>query len=254
MRAALAETAVIKLNGGLGTSMGMDRPKSAAAGQGRADASSTSSPARCSRCASARTTPALPLVLHEQLPHRGDTLAALARVRRPRGRRPAAGLPAEHGAQAARRRPDPGRVARRPRARVVPAGPRRPLHRAARRRAARRAARRGLPLRVRLQRRQPRRVARRADRRPGSRASGVPFAIEVCRRTAADRKGGHLARPQVGRPARAARDRADAGRRTGRLPGHRRGTGTSTPTTCGSTCDAAAPSAGPSATASSACR
>ena len=44
------------------------------------------------------------------------------------------------------------------------------------------------------------------------RANEIPFLMEVTERTEADRKGGHLARRSDGRPARAARDGADAGR------------------------------------------
>ena len=81
--------------------------------------------------------------LHEQLPH-------LATTRWPRwpattdlaGRRAAAGVPAEQGAQAAGQGPRAGDVAQGPRPRVVPARPRRPLHRAARHRPARPADRR----------------------------------------------------------------------------------------------------------------
>ena len=40
--------------------------------------------------------------------------------------------------------------------------------------------------------------------------SGAPFAIEAVRRTPSDRKGGHFARRTLRRPDRAARDRADA--------------------------------------------
>ena len=51
----------------------------------------------------------------------------------------------------------------------------------------------------------------------------IPFLMEVADRTAADRKGGHLAQRAGGggRP-RAARDRADAGRGRRGLPGHER--------------------------------
>ena len=48
-------------------------------------------------------------------------------------------------------------------------------------------------LRLLVQRRQPLRDRRCHASRAGSRRSGAPFASEVCRRTAADRKGGHLA-------------------------------------------------------------
>ena len=49
----------------------------------------------------------------------------------------------------------------------------------------------------------------------------IPFLMEVADRTAADRKGGHLARRADRRRARAARGRADPGERPRRLPGHR---------------------------------
>ena len=81
---------------------------------------------------------------------------------------------------------------------------------------------------------------------------GHPFVMEVADRTEADRKGGHLARTARGRP-RAARGRPDAGRGPRRLPGHLAATASSTRTRCGSTfrpsrrCSTSAP-------ASSACR
>ena len=70
-----------------------------------------------------------------------DTMAALARYDDLAGRRAAAGVPAEQGAQAAAPRTSRrSAVPQGPRPRVVPARPRRPLHRAARHRPARAAA------------------------------------------------------------------------------------------------------------------
>ena len=71
----------------------------------------------------------LPLIFMNSFRTHDDTLAALGRYDDLAGRRSRPGLRAEPGAQAAGRRPDPGGVAGRPEPGVVPAGPRRPLHR-----------------------------------------------------------------------------------------------------------------------------
>ena len=131
MAAALRQVAMVKLNGGLGTSMGIDRAEVRARGQRRAVLPRHHRPAgpRAARGATAST---LPLVLMNCFRTRDESLRRCAGIRRPRGRRAAAGLPAERRAQAARRRPHPGRLARRPRPGVVPARPRRRLRRPAR--------------------------------------------------------------------------------------------------------------------------
>ena len=83
-------------------------------------------------------------------------------------------------------------------------------------------------------------------------ASGAPYAAEVCRRTAADRKGGHLAVRKADRrlilrdTAQTASDEMDYFTDEFRHP-------TSTPTTCGST-SRCWPGRSPSGTRCSACR
>jgi len=86
-QAALARTAIIKLNGGLGTSMGMDRAKSlltvrddAPGGDGDAGTALTFLDVivRQVRAARAATGARLPLVLMNSFRTRDDTLAALA--------------------------------------------------------------------------------------------------------------------------------------------------------------------------------
>ena len=72
----------------------------------------------------------LPVVFMNSFRTSDDTLAALAAYPDLAIDGLALGLPAEPGAQAAGRRPDPGRVAGRPDAGVVPARARRHLHRA----------------------------------------------------------------------------------------------------------------------------
>ena len=94
--------------------------------------------------------------VHEQLPHPGRHAGRAGPVRRPGRRRSRPRLPAEPGAQAPRRRPDPGGVAGRPEPGVVPARPRRPLHLAGHLRRAGSAARARLPVRLGVQLRQPR--------------------------------------------------------------------------------------------------
>ena len=189
---------------------------------------------RCARGYGVR----LPLVLMNSLRARATT-----RWRRSRGyaelrvRRPARLRP-EQGAEAPRRRPARRSTwPRRPGARVVPARPRRPLHRRSSTSGMLDAAARAR-LRATRSCRTPTTSARCSTRAssPGCAREEIPFLMEVADRTEADRKGGHLARAPVRRPARAARDRADARRGPRRVPGHRRATATSTRTTCGSTC------------------
>ena len=189
---AIRTTAVIKLNGGLGTSMGMDRAKSLLCV--RRGLSFLDIIARQVLHLRKTYDAPLPLIFMNSFRTSADTMAALARYDDLAGRGPAAGVPAEQGAQAAGRRPQPGVVPQGPRPRVVPARPRRPLHRAARHRPARPAHRAaatsgsssptpttsapcptpGSPAGS------PRRVRRSRSRRSAVRAS--------------DRKGGHFAR------------------------------------------------------------
>ena len=182
----------IKLNGGLGTSMGLDRGQDAARGPRRADLPRRHRRSGAGPARAARRTPAA--AVHEQLPHPRRHARGAGDVRRTCRD---ADLPLDFlqnkEPKLLRRRPDPGQLAGRPGARVVPAGPRRPLHRAARHRAPRRDARRRLHPGVRVQLRQPRRRARPAGRRL-VRRERAPFAIEAVRRTPSDRKGGHFAR------------------------------------------------------------
>ena len=97
--AALRTTAVIKLNGGLGTSMGMDRAKSLLCV--RKGWSFLDVIAR--QVLHLRRDPRRPAAadLHEQLPHVRRHHGRARPLRRPPGRRPAAGVPAEPRAQAA---------------------------------------------------------------------------------------------------------------------------------------------------------
>ena len=76
---------------------------------------------------------------------------------------------------------------------MVPARPRRPLHLADGLWGAGPPARPGLPVRLGVQLRQPRRGPGGHGSPGWFAASGAPYAAEICRRTAADRKGGHLA-------------------------------------------------------------
>ena len=162
---ALDRTVVIKLNGGLGTSMGMEKAKSLL----EVKEGHTFLDIIVRQILELRSQHGarLPLVLMDSLLHqRGHA----GRAREPPGHRlrPARGLPPEQGAEDPRRRPDAGRVAARPGARVVPARARRHLHRADDVGHARGDARRRLRVRVPLQLRQPRRGARPARSWPGS--------------------------------------------------------------------------------------
>ena len=159
---ALDRTVVIKLNGGLGTSMGMEKAKSlleVKEGHTFLDIIVQADPRAALQARRAPAARADGLLRHQRRHARRARAAPGDRLR------PARGLPPEQGAEDPRRRPAPGRVAARPRARVVPAGARRHLHGAADLRHARADARRGLRVRVPLQLRQPRRGARPADPR-----------------------------------------------------------------------------------------
>ncbi len=102
--------------------------------------------------------------LHEQLPHLQRHHGRARPLRRPAGRRPAPGVPAEPRAEAPLHRPVAGQLPQEARPRVVPARPRRPLHRAAGHRAAPEPHRPGLRAGLRVQLRQPRRGPSRHDR------------------------------------------------------------------------------------------
>ena len=165
-REALDKAVVIKLNGGLGTSMGMEKAKSLLeVKEGRSFLDIIAGQVLELR---EQHGARLPLVLMNSFYTREDTLAALERHPELESDVPADFV---QNKEPKLRVDDltPGRVARRPRARVVPAGPRRRLHGAADLGHARHAAREGLRVRVPLQLGQPRRRARPARSSPGSR-------------------------------------------------------------------------------------
>ena len=160
---ALAQTALIKLNGGLATSMGLQEPKSLIeVHDGHTFLDVIVGQAQALR---ARYGVKLPLILMDSDATREATLAGAGRDRRRRQRRAGSRLPAEHDPQARRRHARAGAVAGRAGARVVPARARRRVRSAATLGDAAGAARARDPLRDDLQRRQPRRAARPADRR-----------------------------------------------------------------------------------------
>ena len=214
--APLDETVIVKLNGGLGTSMGMTQAKSlieAKDGQSFLDVV-VRQVLELRRRHGAR----LPLVLMDSFSTREDSLRALERFddlavdvpldfvqnKEPKIRaddlEPVA-WPAE---------PGPG---------VVPARPRRHLHRPADLGDARHAARAGLPVRVPLELRQPRRGARAAHPRVARRRAGA--LRDGGRRPHRGRPQGRPRRAPAGRrPAGAARDVAGAGRGPGGVSGH----------------------------------
>ena len=135
----LDRAVVLKLNGGLGTSMGMTQAKSLI--EAKDGLAFLDVVARQVEALRERAGAPVPLVLMNSFYTRDDSLAKLAE--HPELESLGAGrLRPAQGAEAARRRPDAGRVARRPGAGVVPARPRRPLHGAADLGDARRAARR----------------------------------------------------------------------------------------------------------------
>ena len=127
-RDALDRAVVIKLNGGLGTSMGMEQAKSLL--EVKDGPQFLDIIVRQILELRAQHDARLPLVLMNSFSTREDTLAALEQLPGARRRRPAR-LPPEQGAEAPRRRPARRSSGRRPGARVVPARARRPLHGAA---------------------------------------------------------------------------------------------------------------------------
>ena len=226
-------TAVIKLNGGLGTSMGMDRAKCLLCV--RRGMSFLDVIARQVLHLRREHDAPLPLMFMNSFRTSADTMDALARY----ADLPVDGLPLEflqnREPKLLAEGPDAGQLATRPRPGVVPARPRRPLHRAAGHRPPRDAHRRratsasssptpttsapcrtpgspgGSPSRVRRSRSRPCGVRRPTARAATSRAAG-PTAGSSC------------ARPR--RPRRRTRPRWPTST----------GTGSARPTTCGSTC------------------
>ena len=109
---ALRKAIVLRLNGGLGTSMGLSQAKSLL--EAKDGLSFLDIIARQVLALREQHDAELPLVLMDSFSTREDSLAALSRLRGAR-RRPAARLPPEQGAEDPHRRPDAGRVARRAR-------------------------------------------------------------------------------------------------------------------------------------------
>ena len=248
---ALRCTAIVKLNGGLGTSMGLAAGQGAAAGQGRAVLP------RRHRAPDARAAPAPrgPAAAH---PHELvlDTggLARGAGALSGAGRRRPGGLPPGPRAQAAGRRSHAGALAEGPGAGMVPPGPRRPLPVAGHLGTAVAAAAThgyryafvsnadnlGAVL-------DPRILGWMDARGPALR-----------RRAVRPHRGGPQGRPSGALrrdgEARAARDRPDGRGGPGGDAGHHAAIATSTPTASGSTCAPLADLHGAPATTCSACR
>ena len=207
---AIGATVVIKLNGGLGTSMGMARAKSLLCV--RRGLSFLDVIARQVLHLRREYGATLPLMFMNSFRTSSDTLAALARYEDLE----VPGLPLEFlQNKEPKLKADnlrPISVAEGPGPRVVSAGARRPLHRADGQRSLRQAPRRRLPLRLRLQRRQPGRRPRRARGRLVRPVRGT-----VRHRGRAPHPLGPQGRPlrptQGRRPDRAARDRPDLRRR-----------------------------------------
>ena len=227
------KTAVIKLNGGLGTSMGMDRAKSLLCV--RRGLSFLDIIARQVLHLRQQYDATLPLIFMNSFRTSDDTLAALARYDDLAGRGPAAGVPAEQGAQAPAKRPHAGRLARGPRPRVVPARPRRPLHRAARHRPARPAASSAGYRYAFVSNSDNLGAVPDAARRRLVRRLGCAVRDRGGAAHAVGPQGRPLRPPQGRRPHRAARDRADAPTRTARRWPTSTATASPRPTTCGST-------------------
>ena len=182
---------MIKLNGGLGTSMGMDRAKSLLCV--RRGLSFLDIIARQVLHLREQYDATLPLLFMNSFRTSADTLAALARYED----LPVEGLPLEFlqnkEPKLLAEGPRAGVLAEGPRPRVVPARARRPLHRAARHRAAR-PADRGRLQHVFVSNSDNLGAVPDARVAGWFAASGAPFAIEAVRRTPSDRKGGHFAR------------------------------------------------------------
>ena len=189
---AIRKTAVIKLNGGLGTSMGMDRAKSLLCV--RRGLSFLDIIARQVLHLRTQYDAPLPLMFMNSFRTSADTMEALARYEDLAGRRPAAGVPPEQGAQAPRRRP----ACRRPTPRRPTSSGVRPATATSTPRCAAPGCSRGcIDAGYRYV------FVSNSDNLgavPDARVagwfaqSGAPFAIEAVRRTPSDRKGGHFAR------------------------------------------------------------
>ena len=182
-RDGLAGTVVVKLNGGLGTSMGLDRAKSLLEVRDGLSFLDIIAQQVLGAAEGARRRAAA--AVHEQLPHPQDTLAALERY----PDLAVDDLPLDflQNKEPKLRADDltPVELGEGPVAGVVPARARRHLHRAARQRAARPADRGRLHPGVRVQRRQP----RRRPGRPGGRAgSPGPGPRSRSRRSAVPRR------------------------------------------------------------------
>ena len=190
--ALLSQAVVIKLNGGLGTSMGLQGPKSLLAVRDGVNFLDL----MVRQILDLRKTSGAPvrLLLMNSFSTSEDTLGHLERYR-------AEGLADASEVElmqnqipkidAATLRA--GVVARRSGSRMVPARPRRSLPGARRQRLARPPARRRREIRLRFQFRQPRCDPRSRHPAPTSRIPAHPSSWKCTRRTAADRKGGHLA-------------------------------------------------------------
>ena len=216
-RDVLDRAVVLKLNGGLGTSMGMTGAKSLLEVKDGLHASSTSSSRRCSSCAE-RSGARLPLVLMNSLRH-ARRLAGGARAHPELASDVPADFVQNKVPKLAADDLAPVEWPADPGLEWAPPG-HGDLYTALRHLGdARRAARPRLPLRLRLQR--PTTSARCSSRgsSPGSRARGAPFA-HGGRRPHGGRPQGRPPGAAPGRRPGAARDRADARRRRRRLPGH----------------------------------
>ncbi len=228
---------------------GADGREVAAGGQGRAELPGHHRPPGAGAARGARRGAAARadgLVLHPR-----GLAGGARRARGPRRRAPAR-LHPEQGAQAPGRGPHARRVAGQPVARVVPARPRRPLHGARDLGDARGPARARVRVRVRRQLRQPRRGARAAHPRLAARERD-PVPDGGHRAHGGRPQGRPPGQPTHGRPARPARDGADAGRGPQGAAGPGQAPRTRTRTTCGSAC-APWTRRCASATACSACR
>ena len=204
---ALDRTVIVKLNGGLGTSMGMTKAKSLLeVKDGLTFLDVTVRQVLEAARAPRRAAAARPdeLVRHARRHARGARA-----VRRPGGRRPARLRPGQ-GPEDPHRRPDAGRLAGRPGQGVGAAGARRHLHVARHLGDARGAARPRLRVRVRVELGQPGRGARPADRRL-VRGRGAAVRDGGDRADRRRQEGRAHRAPARRRPAGAARDRSDAG-------------------------------------------
>ena len=206
----LGKAVMIKLNGGLGTSMGMTRAKSLVEVKDGLTFLDV--------IARQATTAGVPLLLMNSFRTRQDSLAVLERYPELPGDLPLDFIQNKEPKLDAELAGS-GDLGGRPRAGVVPARPRRHLPGAGGLRTAGAAARSGLRDGVRLQRRQPGRHAGPAHPElvPGAGPAVPDGGLAPGRERPQGRAPGPPARR---RPAGAARVRPDGGRGRGRLPGH----------------------------------